>query len=181
MFQTALLLASLLLPTADAGELAGVTMPDTATVAGKSLTLNGMGLREKFFIDVYVGGLYLPAKTSDAKKAIEEDVPKRIEMHFVYSEVGVGKITGAFDDGFASVGAKESQSAALARLNGMMETVKAGESIRLDYEPGVGTHVFVKGAKKGTIAGVDFMKALWGVYLGPSPPTSAVKKGMLGR
>ena len=180
MLQTAILFASLFTSPAHAGELAGVTMPDNVTVAGKPLVLNGMGLREKFFIDVYVGGLYLPEKTTDARKAIDADVPKRIEMSFIYSEVDKGKITGAFDDGFAAVGATESQSSGLARLNGMMETVKSGEKIVLDYEPGVGTHVFVKGAEKGTIAGVDFMKALWGVYLGPSPPTGALKKGMLG-
>ncbi|MCA9568934.1 MAG: chalcone isomerase family protein [Myxococcales bacterium] len=180
MIQMLMLLTTLAFPTADAAELAGVTMPDSATVAGQKLVLNGMGLREKFFIDVYVGGLYLPAKTTDAKSAIDQDVPKRIKMHFIYSEVDAGKLTGAFNDGFAAVGATESQASGLAKLNGMMETVKAGETITLDYEPGVGTHVSVKGQEKGVIAGVDFMKALWGVYLGPSPPTTALKKGMLG-
>ncbi len=180
MLQTLLLFATLIAPQADAAELAGVTMPDEVTVAGQKLVLNGMGLREKFFIDVYVGGLYLPAKTRDARSAIEQDVPKRITMHFVYSEVSKSKITGAFDDGFAAVGAKESQAEGLAKLNGMMETVKAGDTITFDYEPGVGTHVFVKGVEKGVIPGVDFMKALWGVYLGPSPPTYALKRGLLG-
>lgn len=180
MLQTLMLLATLAVPQADAAELAGVTMPDTATVAGKSLVLNGMGLREKFFIDVYVGGLYLPAKTKDAASAISQDVPKRIKMHFIYSEVSKEKLTGAFDDGFDAVGARESQASGLAKLNAMMETVKSGETITLDYEPGVGSHISVKGVKKGTIAGVEFMQALWGVYLGPSPPTGALKKGLLG-
>jgi hypothetical protein len=180
MIQSLLLLATLAVPQADAAELAGVTMPDTATVAGKELVLNGMGLREKFFIDVYVGGLYLPAKTTDASAAIKQDVPKRITMHFVYSEVGKEKLTGAFDDGFEAVGAKATQAEGLAKLNGMMQTVQKGDTITLDYEPGTGTHVMVKGQKKGTIAGVEFMQALWGVYLGPSPPTSALKKGLLG-
>lgn len=39
---------ALTLPTY-AGELAGVSMPDTDTLAGQSLVLNGMALREKFF------------------------------------------------------------------------------------------------------------------------------------
>lgn len=177
---TSLLFAAFLSSPAYAGELAGVTLPDTANVGGKSLVLNGMGLREKFFIDVYVGGLYLPAKTTNAQSAIDQDVPKRIEMHFIYSEVSKEKVTGAFVDGFDAVGAKSSQASGLAKLNGMMETMHSGEKMVLDYVPGEGTHVFLKGQKKGTIAGVDFMKALWGVYLGPSPPTSALKKGMLG-
>ncbi len=180
MMTTLTLLSALLFTPADAGELAGVTMPDKATVGGKELVLNGMGLREKYFIDVYVGGLYAPAQSNDAKKLISEDVPKRIVMHFVYSEVDKGKLTGAFDDGFDAVGARESQAAGLKTLNGMMETVQKGDVIQLDYVPGTGTTVTVKGAKKGTIEGAEFMKALWGVYLGPSPPTGALKKGMLG-
>lgn len=173
-------LLALLATPVHAGELAGVTMPDSATVGGKSLVLNGLGLREKYFIDVYVGGLYLPAKTTDAAKATSDDVPKKIVMHFVYSEVTKDKLTEAFDAGFASVGATTTQAKGLASLNSWMETVHAGDQIVLEYVPGTGTEVTVKGAKKGVIAGADFMQALWGVYLGPSPPTKALKQGMLG-
>lgn len=167
------------LQPSQAATLAGVTLPDQATVGGRPLVLNGLGLREKYFIDVYVGGLYLPEKTKDARKAIDDDVPKRIVMHFVYSEVGKDKLVEAFDYGFDSVGAKSAQASGLASLNGMMETVKAGDQVVLDYVPGTGTTVTVRGEKKGTIPGAEFMKALWGVYLGPSPPTGKLKSGML--
>ena len=69
---------------AGAAELSGVNVPDTATVGGQDLVLNGLGLREKYFIDIYVGGLYLPQKTTDSAKAIQDDVPKRITMQFTY-------------------------------------------------------------------------------------------------
>lgn len=180
MLNSLMLLSALLFTPADAGELSSVTVPDSVTVGGKELVLNGMGLREKFFIDIYVGSLYLPAKTSDASKAINDDVPKRIDMNFVYSEVSKDKLTGAYVDGFKAAKADESQKENLAKLNGWMETVNSGDLIRLDYVPGTGTTVYVKGAKKGTIAGADFMKALWSVYIGSAPPTAALKKGMLG-
>lgn len=180
MLNILLLATTLLTAPAEAGTLSSVTVPDSVTVGGKELVLNGMGLREKFFIDVYVGSLYLPAKTTDDKKAINDDVPKRIDMSFIYSEVGKEKITGAFEEGFKAAGAQDSQKANLTKLNGWMETVNSGDLIRLDYVPGTGTTVYVKGAKKGTIEGADFMKALWSVYIGSAPPTSALKKGMLG-
>ena len=47
--------------------------------------------------------------------------------------------------------------------------------------PGKGTTVTVKGKVKGTIEGADFMRVLWAVYLGDSPPTKAFKTGMLGQ
>ena len=45
--------------TALAGELAGVTLPDTLKAGEKTLKLNGLGLRKKAVFKVYVGGLYL--------------------------------------------------------------------------------------------------------------------------
>lgn len=45
-----------------AKEVAGVTLPETITLGSKPLVLNGAGIRSKFFIKVYVGALYLPAR-----------------------------------------------------------------------------------------------------------------------
>ena len=167
---------ALLLSWSLAGQLAGVSFPDTVSVGGKSLALNGLGLREKYFIDVYVGALYLPAKTGSANQAIQGDVPTRIEMHFLYEKVTAEQLNETWDEGFAKAGTTQG----LAQLKGMMRDVKAGDRIVMEYVPGTGTSVTVAGQAMGTIAGVDFMKALWTVYLGSSPPTEKLKKGMLG-
>jgi len=174
---TAALLIALL--SAHAGELAGVTLPDTATVAGSAVHLNGMGLREKYYFDVYVGALYLASRTESDAAAIRADEPKRIVMHFLYAEIPKPKLVGSFEEGFSSADA--SLSASIDQLNGWMETVHAGDEILFDYAPGSGTTVTVKGQQKGTIAGSAFMQALWSVYLGPKPPTAKLKRGMLGR
>ena len=44
--------------------LAGVTLPDTATVGSKSLVLNGWDCAQKYIVKVYVGGLYLEHKST---------------------------------------------------------------------------------------------------------------------
>ena len=44
-----------------AGEAAGVRMPDTTTLEGKTLKLNGIGLRKKMMFKVYVAGLDVEA------------------------------------------------------------------------------------------------------------------------
>ncbi len=46
--------------------MAGVDLPDTAQVGSTTLVLNGMGLRTKMMVKVYVAGLYVTQKTSDA-------------------------------------------------------------------------------------------------------------------
>ncbi|MCB9684782.1 MAG: chalcone isomerase family protein [Alphaproteobacteria bacterium] len=164
---------------ADAAELSGVNVPDTATVGGQQLVLNGLGLREKFFFDIYVGGLYLPSKTSDWKAAIEMDGAKRITMNFVYSEVSLDKLLEAYKEGLESNSYAANQGANFEKFFGWMETMKSGDSMVFDYVPGTGTTVTVKGQVKGTIADADFMKALWAVYIGDHPPTNALKSGMM--
>lgn len=167
----------LLLALAQAREIAGVTMPDTATVGGQALLLNGVGLREKYYIDIYVGALYLPAQTRSGADAISKDVPKRITMHFLYKQVTKAQLQETFAEGFA----KTSPPAGTPEtLYGLLSDVKAGDEVQLDYAPGQGTTVSVRGKARGTIPGKEFMVALWTVFLGTSPPTAALKAGMLG-
>ena len=59
-----LILAILPVAPAQAAELGGVELADTATVGDQTLVLNGLGLRKKAIFKVYVGGLYLPKKSS---------------------------------------------------------------------------------------------------------------------
>jgi hypothetical protein len=47
--------------------------------------------------------------------------------------------------------------------------------------PGTGTQVYWDGTLKGTIPGEEFHHALLNVYMGPNPPTSSLKDGMLGK
>ncbi len=179
---TTLLLSALLaFAPSHAATLAGVTLPDSATVGGSSLVLNGMGLREKYYIDIYVGGLYLPAKTTDANKAINDDVAKRIDMRFLYG-LDAGKLRGTFEEGLNKL--PDDQKAALgprfATLSGYMQSVDDGDVCVLDYVPGQGTTISFNGTTKGTIEGADFMRAIWTIYLGPNPPTKNLKKGLMG-
>lgn len=174
-----LLLTLALTAPALAGELEGVTLPDTLTLGGQQLVLNGMGLREKVFIDVYVAGLYLPEKTRDARKAIEADVPKRIDM-VMLREIERAKLADTMRESIEASGSKEARAHA-PTLAGWMEDVRKGDHVVLDYVPGTGTTVTVKGKAKGTIAGAAFMQAVWGIYLGKNPPTEALKDGLLGR
>lgn len=165
---------------AQAGELAGVTMADSVQVGGQSLVLNGMGLREKYFVDVYVGGLYLPSRTTSGAKAVSDDVPKRIVMHFIYKEVSREQMAETFQEGLKNIGNSEALEARMAKLNGLLTDAHKGDVVTLDYVPGAGTTLFFNGTAKGTIEGADFMQAIWSIFVGDKPANKKLKSGMLG-
>jgi hypothetical protein len=177
---TGLFLALLL--NASAAELAGVTLPDTAKASdGTALVLNGLGLREKWWIDIYVGGLYLPQKTKDAKVAVQTDAAKQIVMHFIYRKVTPEQMKEVFREGIAKQPNAGAVTEQLKQLESMMDrNVLAGEKIVIDYTPGKGTTFLFNGESRGTIPGKEFMVALWGMFLGDQAVSETLKAAMLG-
>ncbi len=173
---------ALMLSQAQAGELAGVTMADTIkTDAGTELMLNGMGLREKYWIDIYVGGLYAPAKSTDPKPLISADEPKRIVMHFIYRKVTQKQMLETFQEGVDKLPNAAELQAGMEKLATLIDRdIAGGEQVVLDYIPGKGTNISIGGTLKGTIEGADFMRALWSIFLGDNPASAKLKKGMLG-
>jgi hypothetical protein len=163
-------------------ELAGVTLPETITVNGATLTLNGMGIRKKLFIKVYVGGLYLPAPSHDAAAIIAADEPKQVAMHFLYSKVSKAKLTEAWREGFTNNSAAKlpALQARLDEFCALWPDMKSGEEAFITYLPGTGTTLVLNGKAVGTIPGSDFAEALFAVWLGDKPADAGLKAGMLG-
>jgi hypothetical protein len=163
-----------------AATLADVTLPDTVTVGSQTLVLNGLGLRTKLFVKVYVAGLYLDKKSSDAGAILQSDSAKRIVMQFIYGEVSREKLLDAFGDGFKD-NAPGASKAQVDQFLGAVETMKKGEQLVVTYVPGTGTTLTIKGKDKLTIPGFPFAQAVFSVWLGPKPATADLKNGMLGK
>jgi hypothetical protein len=168
-----------------AAELSGVYVDDEiATAEGQSLVLNGIGLREKLWVDVYVGSLYLPGKTSDVAEILSAPGPWRVQLDFVYKEVSRDKLLEAWREGF-----EQNQSAEnLARLTERIDrfyaffatSAVAKDRYSFDYTPGQGVRVSRNGNLLGIIEGEDFKTALLEIWLGNKPADKGLKKGMLG-
>ena len=184
MRTTIVLLLAILAGTASAGRKAGVTMPDTITVADKQLVLNGMGLREATWldIDVYVAGLYVEHVSSNPATLINADEVKRLVLRFV-RDVDHDKIVEAWHEGFAG-----NATVAVAKLKPYIDRLDAwtpsfddGDTLTFTYVPGAGVTVEYNGTRKGVINDADFARSLFAIWLGPKPPTKAVKAGLLGK
>ena len=161
--------------------LAGVSLPDQATVGEKALVLNGLGLRTATMlkVKVYVIGLYLESKSNDAGAIIDSRKNKRLEMHFVHKVTAKELQDGwkeGFEDNYKDVASIKSE---IAKFNASMQDMKGGDSIVLDFS-GDMVAVMINGAKIDTMEGNAFQQALLSIWLGRKPPNEDLKKGILG-
>lgn len=168
-----------------AAEISGVFLEERLQSAnGETLVLNGAGLREKFWVDVYVGSLYLQRKTDDVAQILSTPGPWRVQLDFVYKEVARDKLLDGWREGFE----KNQSTESLQRLRERIEQfyaffdrdVLAKEQYAFEYIPGQGVAVSRNGEILGTIPGEDFRTALLEIWLGNHPADKKLKKGMLG-
>jgi len=160
----------------------GVTMEDSIEIEGQNLVLNGMALRKKIIFKVYIAGLYLPQKETNAEKILKQDEARHLIMHFVRS-VGPKKINNAWFDGLKANTPNYSPELKkqFDTLASYMEKVKDGDQIIFTYIPNKGTTIKVKGNEKGTIEGKEFADAIFACWIGPEPgPGEGFKKALLG-
>jgi ABC-type phosphate transport system auxiliary subunit len=178
----AVLLLSLLALPATAKEIAGVNYPETASVSGQELKLNGVGLRKKAIFKVYTVGLYLQTPSQDAATVISSDQIKRVRMS-MKRDLKKEQISEAIVDGF-----KKNAGANLGKLQQRLDTfaaaipdLKEGQELVITYTPGKGTTVTSSSGQELAVEGKDFADALFSVWLGKDPVDSGLKNGMLGR
>ena len=170
---------------AGAARFADTDIPDSISLAGagSELLLNGGGVRKKFFMDIYIGALYLPEKTTDRQHILSDTGPARVRMHFLYSEVSREKIIGGWHDGLsANLPAREytALQPRLEQFNGLFRSVRRGDVISIDYIPDTGTGVRINDELRGVVPGNDFFRALLKIWLGDKPVSKSLRQGMLG-
>lgn len=162
-----------------------VNVPPTYKVDGQELILNGAGLRAKriiFNIHVYVGALYVKAKSSDADALINSTDPQAITMVF---KRGLSKST--LKDAWSESIKKNCRAECdhlpewFAALDDVMTDVKENDGARILFNGD--TVVFEIDGKKhtsGKITSAAFRKSLMAAFIGKYPPTEDFKKALLG-
>ena len=168
-----------------AGEFGGVEFPDKLALpdTNRTVQLNGVGFRKKFFIKVYIGALYTERLARSRDDVMAMKGPRRVVMHIVHDEIERDKLVDAWNDGFESNLAENDLNklrAEIDKFNAMFPDVRAGDVITIDYIPGTGTRVLINDEEKGVIPGRDFNNAIIDIWLGDEPADSKLKEAMLG-
>ena len=194
-YASLLILVALLLPlTAGAIVEPGTKLEyeDTVTVgtegASHTLTVTGVGLREKTFmkVNVYVIASYLIEGTKlegdQGLALLNLDAPKMIKMDLVRG-FSREKLVNAFKDVIEKN--YEDQTAFAKDMDTFFayftEDAKEGDQLIFTYLPGKGLKTVKNGEKMGVITNFEFVKALWTVWFSEKPADKGLKKDLLAR
>ncbi len=168
---------------ADARRCAGASFPDTVTVDGHELVLNGLGVREAtiFNVNVYVAGLYVEERGGSAAELIGAEKHTRLVLKLV-RDIDAETMNEGIERGFR-LNAGDRLSAMqprIRRLTSWFPDLPEGMVITFTYRPDQGIEVLVNGRRKGVIEGADFAEIFFNIWLGPDPPNRGLKRGLLG-
>lgn len=179
---SALLLVAVM-PFAQAKIVGDVEVADSIDVDGKSLTLNGAGVRSKFFLNVYVAALYLGERSENGDALIAADEAMTIRLHITSSLIDGEKMSEATLDGFVkSTGGNLApiQNEVEMLIGAFKDSVEKDDIFEMEYIPGKGVAVKRNGELKAQVPGLEFKQALFGIWLSEDPVQDSLKEAMLG-
>jgi len=165
-------------------KVADVQIPNQLTAGKEKIILNGAGIRVKYFMDIYVCGLYLSAKSNDPQKIIEANNAMAIKIHIVSSLISSKKMQDAITEGFEK-STNNNMTPLKSKIDQMIsafsEEIKVGDEYDIKYTIEDGTIIYKNNIKKTQITGFDFKKALFGIWLGSEPADDDLKVALLGK
>ena len=168
-------------------EVSGIKLADPIDLSGARLQLNGAGIRYKAFFKVYVAALYLDKKAATPEEVYTVTGPKRISITLL-REIDSNELGKSFTKAFEENAPKAEMSKLIPGLLKMgqvfsdQKKMAAGESFTIDWIPGTGTVISVKGKPQGEpVKEVEFYNAMLRIWLGPKPADWKLKDELLGK
>ena len=181
-----IILSTVLSSSVFAAELNGVKMDETTKVGEKELVLNGMGLRKvhRFGIPVkvYVGGLYLEAKSTDSDAILASEGVKQVVMEFVRS-VDRKSLVNAYKEGYEKNCQIECDKKELfTDVKKLVVGVRKKNRVIFTFEKDQMTMESTgPNAKKGTVKSTAVSKNMLAIFINKkAPPTKEFRAGLLG-
>ena len=164
-------------------KIAGVNFTQTLSKNNVDFVLNGAGVKTRFFLDLYVAGLYLQKKSKDPLFIGNCECPIALKIVITSSWVSVKTFRSAVDDWFY-----KSTKGKIAPIKDRIELFKATfgndiniyDEILMVYQPKLGIKVYKNGVYKNVIPGLDFKRELAKLWLGENPVSLELKNGLLG-
>lgn len=164
-------------------QIGKTALPNIYQFKSKKLVLNGTGLREIFWIDLYAAGLYLTKKNTNAALIVGTDKTMILRLDILSNKIDKKKLIKAFKQGFTKSNSEQVVKKYQIELNKFINfldvDINVGDKYDIVYTPGLGTTLYVNYYNKGTIKGLAFKAALFNIWLSESNPADKSLKAKL--
>lgn len=157
-------------------------LPDSLTIGGQAVSLNGAGTRKKTFVSIYESGLYLQSPSTQAREILDADELMAIRVRILSSFVSRASLLASLEEGLKKSTQGNSQEIARETelfLNSLKKEVKKNDIYDFVYVPQQGLVVLRNGRVQGTVPGLAFKRALFGIWLSDQPVDTALRSAML--
>ena len=168
-------------------DVGGAKIEDSVDLQGSKLQLNGAGVRYRAVFKVYAAGLYIGKKAGTPEEVFAAPGPKRMSITLL-RDIDSNELGKAFTKGFEENSPKGEMSKLIPGLIKMgqifsdQKKMLAGENFTIDWIPGTGTLITVKGKQQGEpFKEPEFYTALMRIWLGPNPADFKLKDALLGK
>jgi len=168
-------------------DVSGVKYDESIDMRGTRLQLNGAGVRYKAVFKVYTAGLYLTKKSGTPAEALAVAGPKRLNI-VMLREIDSGELGKLFSRGMEDNMDRAAFSKLIPGVLRMSQIfsdhkkLAAGDTFSIDWVPGAGTIITVKGVPQGEpFKEPEFFNALLRIWLGPNPADWRLKEALLGK
>ena len=168
-------------------DVGGIKIEDALDLQGSKLQLNGAGVRYKAIFKVYAAGLYVGKKVATPEELFAAPGPKRISITLL-RDIDSNELGRAFTKGFEDNAPKGEMSKLIPGLIKMgqifseQKKMLAGENFTIDWIPGTGTIITVKGKPQGEpFKEIEFYNALMRIWVGPHSADFKLKDALLGK
>lgn len=168
---------------AQARVISDVDIAESISISEHTLNLNGAGVRSKFFMDLYVGSLYLPQRTTNIDDILNAPIVV-IRLNMTSGMITSDKMSDAINDGF-----DDATDGNVADIQAQIDTFMAlfsdeiaeGDQFTFAATKAFGVTAYKNGQQQPTIEGELFRQALLKIWLGDKPAQKSLKKAMLGQ
>ncbi len=168
-------------------DVGGAKIEDAVDLQGSKLQLNGAGVRYRAVFKVYAAGLYVGKKVGTPEEMFAAPGPKRMSITLL-RDIDSNELGKAFTKGFEENSPKNEMSKLIPGLIKMgqifsdQKKMVTGENFTIDWIPGTGTIITVKGKQQGEpFKEPEFYAALMRIWLGPNPADFRLKDALLGK
>jgi len=166
-------------------EISGIKLPEIKeNETHLKLALNGAGVREKLWMDLYVGSMYVITKQQSFEFYCSGKEAILMNLNIVSNLITSEKMFDAINEGFEN-SVKNPSKELSEKINTFKNLFNSEEIIKGDiftfsFVPEQGTFIYKNDKQIALLDGKDFQAALFGIWLGNKPADKNLKKSLLG-